>query len=169
MVNMSDNIKPNYSLTAKILHWGFVVFFTYGIIRSVDDLNQLEERSFLKSEVLFALVFLFTLAGRFFYMKKTQKTSLPTDTPETQRLAAKLVHLGMYAALGVIAITGLMIGLIFWLGFKDGVLIETVVAIHELAIPLMYWLIAIHVCAAIYHRLLNDGVWNSMVPFWKEK
>ena len=102
-------------------------------------------------------------------MKKTQKTSLPTDTPKTQRLAAKIVHLGMYAALGVIAITGLMIGLIFWLDFKDGVLIETVVAIHELAIPLMYWLIAIHVCAAIYHRLLSDGVWNSMVPFWKEK
>jgi cytochrome b561 len=102
-------------------------------------------------------------------MKKTQKTSLPIDTPKTQRLAARLVHLGMYGVLGVIAITGLAIGFIFWLGLKDGVLIETVVAIHELAIPLMYWLIAIHISAAIYHRLLNDGVWNSMVPFWKEK
>ena len=164
-----NNVKPSYSLTAKILHWGFVVFFIYGIIKSVDDLNQLDESSFLKFEIIFALAFLFILTGRFVYMKKTQKTSLPIDTPKTQRLAARLVHLGMYGALGTIAITGLMIGLIFWLGLKDGVLIETVVVIHELAIPLAYWLIAIHVSAAIYHRLLNDGVWNSMVPFWKEK
>ena len=164
-----NNVKQSYSLTAKILHWGFVVFFIYGIIKSVDDLNQLDESSFLKFEIIFALAFLFILTGRFVYMKKTQKTSLPIDTPKTQRLAARLVHLGMYGALGAIAITGLMIGLIFWLGLKDGVLIETVVVIHELAIPLAYWLIAIHVSAAIYHRLLNDGVWNSMVPFWKEK
>ena len=164
-----NNVKPSYSLTAKILHWGFVVFFIYGIIKSVDDLNQLDESSFLKFEILFALAFLFILTGRFFYMKKTQKTSLPIDTPKTQRLAARLVHLGMYGVLGTIAITGLAIGFIFWLGLKDGVLIETVVAIHELAIPLMYWLIAIHISAAIYHRLLNDGVWNSMVPFLKEK
>ena len=66
------NNKSNYSLTAKILHWGFVVFFTYGIIKSVDDLNQLDESSFLKFEILFALAFLFILTGRFFYMKKTQ-------------------------------------------------------------------------------------------------
>ena len=164
-----NNVKPSYSLTAKILHWGFVVFFIYGIIKSVDDLNQLDESSFLGFEILFALAFLFILTGRFFYMKKTQKTSLPIDTTKTQRLAAGLVHLGMYGVLGAIAITGLAIGFIFWLGLKDGVLIETVVAIHELAIQLMYWLIAIHISAAIYHRLLNDGVWNSMVPFLKEK
>jgi len=164
-----NNVKPSYSLIAKILHWGFVGFFIYGIIKSVDELNQLDESSFLKFEILFALAFLFILTGRFFYMKKTQKTSLPINTPKPQRLAARLVHLGMYGALGAIAITGLMIGLIFWLGLKDGVLIETVVAIHELAIPLAYWLIAIHISAAIYHRLLNDGVWNSMVPFLKEK
>jgi cytochrome b561 len=164
-----NNIKPSYSLKAKIFHWGFVVFFVYGISKSVDDLNQLEDSSLLKFEVLFALTFLFILAGRFFYMKKNQKTSLPMNTPKMQRLAAKLVHLLMYVGLGVIAVTGLMIGLIFWVGFKDGFLIEVVITIHELAIPLIYWLITIHVAAAIYHRLLNDGVWNSMVPFWKEK
>jgi cytochrome b561 len=43
-----------------------------------------------------------------------------------------------------------------------------VVAIHELGITIMYWLISVHVAAAICHRLRRDGVWSSMVPFLKE-
>jgi len=27
----------------------------------------------------------------------------------------------------------------------------------------------LHILAAIFHRLKNDGVWSSMVPFLKEK
>jgi cytochrome b561 len=49
-------------------------------------------------------------------MNKTQKTALPMETPKTQKLAVKLIHLGMYGTLGTIALTGLMVGLIFWLG-----------------------------------------------------
>jgi|TARA_B100000900_G_scaffold379785_1_gene364950 cytochrome b561 len=34
---------------------------------------------------------------------------------------------------------------------------------------LSYWLIGIHIAAALYHRWLGDGVWNAMVPVWKER
>ena len=102
-------------------------------------------------------------------MRRTQKTSLPEDTVKIQKIGAKIVHLGMYITLFIIAITGLLIGLLFRLGLKDGLIIEMVIAIHEFCIPVMYWLIGIHVIAATYHRFLKDGVWNSMVPFWKER
>ena len=162
------NRKPNYSFTAKALHWAFVVLFVYGIFKAVEDLDQLQESSFLRFEVLFALAFLVLLVVRYYYMKKKQKSSLPLETSQFQRMAARTVHLAMYGTLGLIATTGLIIGLLFWLGFTDGFLIEAIIVIHEFGIPLMYWLIAIHVAAAIYHRLLKDGVWTSMVPFWKE-
>jgi len=31
-----------------------------------------------------------------------------------------------------------------------------------------YWLVAIHILAAIFHRFKNDGVWSAMVPFSKK-
>jgi cytochrome b561 len=46
-------------------------------------------------------------------MKKIQQTSLPAHTTVSQKIAAKIVHLGMYGGLGVIALTGLIIGLLF--------------------------------------------------------
>ena len=101
-------------------------------------------------------------------MSKTQESSLPDSTPKPQRLAAKAVHLGMYASLAAIACSGLAIGLLFWLGMKEGLLIEMVISVHEFSVALIYWLIAVHIGAAIFHRLKNDGVWSSMVPILKE-
>ena len=102
-------------------------------------------------------------------MKTTQQSSLPESTPKPQIMAAKIVHSAMYTCLALIPFTGLLIGLLFWLGLKDGLLINLVVGAHELSVSIIYWLIGLHVLAAVYHRLMNDGVWSSMVPFWNEK
>ena len=161
--------KKKYSYLAKFWHWGFVLLFVYGVAKQVDDIEQLEDRFFFQFEIIFALLFLFLLVIRFVYMSKTQETSLPDDTPKSQKIAARIVHLGMYVTLAGTAITGLLIGLFFWLGFKDGLFIEFLTGIHSFVVNALYWLIGIHIIAAIYHRLKKDGVWNSMVPFFKEK
>lgn len=160
--------KQGYSLTAKILHWGFVLLFIYGVIKQVGNVNQLTDTSLLIFEVSFATIFCLLLLVRFTYMKKTQSSSLPAKTYKLQRLAAKVVHLGMYISLAAIAITGMIIGFLFWVGIKNGFILDGIVGLHEFFVLLIYWLIAIHVVAAFYHRLLKDGVWSSMVPFWKE-
>ena len=164
-----DKNNSQYSKIAKLFHWGFVILFVYGVAKQVDDIKQLEDKIFFRFEIIFALIFLFLLLIRFIYMKKTQKTSLPKDTSKMQRLIAKLVHNGMYLFLGGTVLSGLLIGFLFWLGFKEGFLIDTIVSIHELIINLLYWFIGIHIFAAIYHRLKRDGVWSSMVPFIREK
>ena len=102
-------------------------------------------------------------------MKKTQRTSLPKDTPKFQKILAKIVHNAIYTFLAGTVLSGLLIGLLFWLGIKNGFLISITVTIHELIINLLYLLIVIHIIAATYHRLKRDGVWSSMVPFLKEK
>ena len=147
---------------------GFVVLFAYGIAKQVDDISQLEDFALLRFELIFATIMILLLAIRFIYMAKTQMSSLPEETSAFQRLAAKLVHLGMYVSLATIAVSGILIGGIFWRGLKDGLLIEGIIAVHELAVTASYWLIGVHVAAAVFHRLKQDGVWSSMVPIWKE-
>ena len=102
-------------------------------------------------------------------MKKTQKTSLPEDTPKVQKITAKIVHNSMYALLTVTVLSGLLIGFLFWIGSKDEIIIDIVIIFHELSIHLLYLFISIHIVAATHHRLKRDGVWSSMVPFLKEK
>ena len=166
--NKSQRNKTEHSFLAKTFHWGFVILFGYGIYKQIDNINQLEDISLLKSEIIFALAFLLFLGVRFLYMTKTQKTALPAETSKTQKLAAKAVHWSMYTCLAGIAGSGLLIGYFFWLGLKDGLLIEFTISIHEFFASLIYWLILIHILAALYHRFRKDNVWSSMVPFWKE-
>ena len=161
--------KKQYSLFAKFWHWGFVLLFIYGVEKQVDEIQQLEDLFFFQFEIVFALLFLFLLAIRFVYMSKTQETSLPDDTSKIQKMAARTIHLGMYTTLAGTAITGLLIGLFYWLGFRQGFFIDFLTAIHSFVVNTVYWLVGIHIVAAIYHRLKKDGVWNSMVPKKKKK
>ena len=165
----SDKKNSQYSKIAILFHWGFVLLFVYGVAKQVDDINQLEDTAFFRFEIIFAVIFLFLLLIRLIYMKTTQKTSLPEDTPKAQKLAAKIVHNGMYALLIGTVLSGLLIGFLFWIELKDGIIIDIVILLHELNINLLYWLIGIHIIAATYHRLKRDGVWTAMVPFLKEK
>ena len=163
-----DKNNSLYSNIAKLFHWGFVLLFVYGVAKQVDDINQLEDKAFFRFEIIFAVIFLFLLLIRLIYMKTTQKTSLPEDTPKAQKLAAKIVHNAMYALLIGTVLSGLLIGFLFWIGFKNTLLINLTISIHEIIINLLYLFIVIHIIAAIYHRLRRDGVWSSMVPFFIE-
>ena len=161
-------VGVQYSKLAKVFHWGFVVLFAYGIAKQVDDISQLEDFALLRFELIFATLLILLLAVRFLYMSKTQTSSLAEETSAIQKLAAKLVHLGMYASLTTIALSGILIGGIYWMEMKEGLLIESIITVHELAVTASYWLIGIHIAAAVFHRLKQDGVWSSMVPIWKE-
>ena len=153
-----------FSLTAKLFHWGFILIFSYGILKQIDNINQLEDLALLKFEIIFALLFILFLIIRFIYMKRTQKSSLPPETTKFQKAAAKLVHYGMYVTMIFIALSGLVIGFLYWLGWKSGLLIETIIFWHESSVSIVYWLIGLHLLGAVYHWIKNDGVWESMVP-----
>ena len=164
-----DKNNSEYSKIAKLFHWGFVLLFVYGVAKQIDNINQLENSVTFRFEIIFALIFLLLLIIRLIYMKTTQKTSLPADTPRLQKISAKIVHNVMYALLAGTVLSGLLIGFLFWLELKDGIIINIVIIFHEININLLYWFIGIHVVAATYHRIKRDGVWSSMVPFFKEK
>ena len=154
--------KTNYTLTARIFHWSFVILFAYGIFKQIENINQLEDLALLKFEITFALLFILFLIARFIYITRTQKSPLPPDTPGAQKALAKAVHYGMYIGMISIALSGLVIGSLYWLGLKSGVIIETIIGWHEVSVSIVYCLVGLHLIGAIYHRFKNDGVWESM-------
>ncbi len=165
----AEKAKTDYTLTARIFHWSFVILFVYGVFKQIENINQLEDLALLKFELTFALLFILFLVARFIYMTRTQKSSLPPDTPGAQKALAKAVHYGMYIGMISIAFSGLVIGCLYWLGLKSGVIIETLIGWHEFSVSTVYFLVGLHLIGAIFHRFKNDGVWQSMVPILKRE
>ena len=150
------------------MHWGFVLIFAYGIYKQVDDISQLSNIALLQLEIFFALGFLALLVLRFFYMKETKKSALPETANALQKVLARLVHYGLYLSFASIAVSGLIIGGLYYFGVSQGFLMAGIIVLHETAVTVSYYLIGIHILAAVYHRLLRDHVWSAMVPFWQE-
>ena len=162
-------MSRSYSVMAKFIHWAFIGVFAIGVINQVDEVEELESTVLLVTEVVFAVVFLSLLLFRFIYMR-TAKAALPQlDMPKPLILLALTVHRGMYVSLALIAITGLIIGGLYYFGIKNGWVLEAVLLLHEICFWISVNLIGLHIAGAIYHRRRGDGVWNAMVPILPEK
>ena len=157
-----------HSRTARWLHWGFIAVFIYALTKQLDELEELEDFALLQYEMVFAALFLILLIARFVFMRTTRPSALPDSTPQQTKVLAQAVHLGMYACLTLIPVTGLVIGGLYWTGIRDGMAMEAALLLHEIAVNTSYLLILGHVLAALYHRHRGDGIWSAMVPFWKE-
>ncbi len=157
-----------HSRVAVVLHWSFIGVFVYALTKQLDEVDELENIVLLQREIVFASIFLVLLIARFVYMRSRMPTALPPDTPRLTMLVARSVHLGMYLSLSMIAVTGLVIGGLYWFGIKDGTGMELTLIAHEIFVQASYLLILLHVSAAVYRRRMNDGVWSTMLPFWKE-
>jgi len=84
-------------------------------------------------------------------------------------LLARTVHLGLYVSLALIAITGLIIGGLYYFGVTEGLVLEVILLLHEIIFWTSVNLMGLHIAGAIYHRLKGDGVWSAMVPLLKEE
>ena len=158
----------SYSLMAKFMHWAFIGVFVFGVINQVDEVEELESFALLMTEVFFAIVFLSLLLFRFVYMRSARAAMPQLDMPKSLILLARVVHLGMYASLALIAITGLIIGGLYYFGVKDSLVLEAILLSHEIFFWTSVNLMGLHIAGAIYHRLQGDGVWSAMVPVMRE-
>ena len=156
----------SHTTLAKFIHWTFTFLYAYGIFKQVDDLNELEDASLLNFEILFATVFLIIVLIRYFYMKDTPTLlGANEDIPKGHLFIAKTVHRLVYFSLIMLPSTGLLIAGLFNLGMGG---IEIAILIHEFSAFLSYLVIGLHVVASIYSRFKGEGLWNAMVPVWKE-
>lgn len=162
-------MRHSHTFLAKFIHWFFVLLYAYGIFKQLDDLEQLEDSGLLVFEVVFASVFLLIVLIRYFYMSRFETFLGATEpVPLIHTYLAKTVHRLMYFCLVLLPLTGLAIAALFTRGAVDGPLMDGAIGVHGFAADLSYALIAVHVFAAVYSRLKHEGIWTSMVPFWKE-
>ena len=159
-------MNNSHSLLAKWIHWTFIPLYAYGIFKQVGDLNELEDASLLNFEILFAIVFLIIVLLRYFYMKDTPTLlGAHHDVPKGHLFIAKTVHRLVYFSLIMLPTTGLLIAGLFSMGMRG---VEFAIVIHEFSASLSYVVIALHVGATLYSRFKGEGLWNAMVPVWKE-
>ena len=141
----------------------------FALAKQLDEVEELEDFALLQYELAFAAFFLVVLVARYWFMRTTQPTALGDDTPPRARLMARAVHLGMYLGLGGVAISGLGIGALYAAEVKAGTMMDAALLAHEIFVNGTYLLIAMHIAAAFHHRHKGSGIWDSMVPFWKER
>ena len=158
-----------HTLLAKLIHWTFIPLYAYGIFKQVDDIDQLEDSALLIFESIFASVFLLIVILRLTYMRRFTTFHGATEAPHrVHKFIAKSVHRGMYAALILLPLSGLIIAALYSQDIKTGPLQDVTLEIHGFAATLSYVMIATHVSAALYSRVKGEGVWSSMVPILKE-
>ena len=52
-------MEKRHTILARFLHWGFIILYSYGIFKQIDELSQLEDTGLLIFEVIFASLFNF--------------------------------------------------------------------------------------------------------------
>ena len=163
-------MKSSHTRLAKVFHWGFIILYTYGLLKQLNDVSQLEDSGLLFFEVAFASLFLLIVLMRYFYMRRFD-TFLGAREPVSlnHKRLAKAVHRAIYLCLVLLPLSGLMVAGLFALGIQEGLMQNFSLALHEFCAALSYFLISIHISAAIYSRIRGEGIWSSMVPLWKEE
>ena len=162
-------MQESHTFLAKLIHWTFIPLYAYGVFKQVDDIEALEDQALLIFESIFAAVFLLIVILRFIYMRRFKTFLGATHTPHRlHTFIAKLVHRGMYAALILLPLSGLIIAALYSQDIKTGPLQDGTLIVHEFSATLSYVMIATHVLAATYSRIKGEGVWSSMVPILKE-
>lgn len=162
-------MQRQHTRIARAFHWSVLALYVYGVAKQLDDVSQLAEGDLLLTETVFAAVFLLVVIARYGYMRRVptfHAARTPID-PQRARLA-RAFHRLLYICFALLPASGLWIGTLYAAGSQDGWWMDAAVGLHEFCADASYWLIALHVIAAVASRRKEEGVWTSMVPVWRE-
>ena len=169
-------MPTSHTKLAKFIHWTFILLYLYGIVKQVNELEDLEENQLLLFEIAFATVFLIIVILRYSYMRRFKTFQGATEPVHiVHYYFARIVHRAMYACFILLPLTGLIIAGLYSQGYtvnatpdEEQTIMDVVLDLHGAVADLSYMLIFLHIAAAIYSRIKGEGVWSSMVPVLKE-
>ena len=169
-------MPTSHTKLAKFIHWTFILLYLYGIVKQVNELEDLEENQLLLFEIAFATVFLIIVILRYSYMRRFKTFRGATEPVHiVHYYFARIVHRAMYACFILLPLTGLIIAGLYTQGYTENAtpdeeqtIMDIVLDLHGAVADLSYMLIILHIAAAIYSRIKGEGVWSSMVPVLKE-
>ncbi len=160
---MTRTAEPHGFVT-KGIHWISAGLLGYGYLKGLESVSQLADPALLQFEVTFALFLGALFLLRLFWTKRIAgATRLPQDAPSWERLASRAIHLGLYAGVFMIVLSGLGIALGFTTPILGGVFMTAMIGLHEMSLTVLPLLLLIHVAGALWHKLVRrDGVLESM-------
>ena len=169
-------MPTTHTKLAKFIHWTFILLYLYGIVKQVNELEDLEDNQLLLFEIAFATVFLIIVILRYSYMRRFKTFQGATEPVHiVHYYFARIVHRAMYACFLLLPLTGLIIAGLYTQGYTENAtpdeeqtIMDIVLDLHGAVADLSYMLIILHIAAAIYSRIKGEGVWSSMVPVLKE-
>jgi cytochrome b561 len=169
-------MPTSHTKLAKFIHWTFILLYLYGIVKQVNELEDLEDNQLLLFEIAFATVFLIIVILRYSYMRRFNTFQGATEPVHiVHYYFARIVHRAMYACFILLPLTGLIIAGLYTQGYTENAtpdeeqtIMDIVLDLHGAVADLSYMLIILHIAAAIYSRIKGEGVWSSMVPVLKE-
>ena len=169
-------MPTSHTKLAKFIHWTFILLYLYGIVKQVNELEDLEDNQLLLFEIAFATVFLIIVILRYSYMRRFKTFQGATEPVHiVHYYFARIVHRAMYACFILLPLTGLIIAGLYTQGYTENAtpdeeqtIMDVILDLHGAVADLSYMLIILHIAAAIYSRIKGEGVWSSMVPVLKE-
>jgi cytochrome b561 len=160
---MTTHAEPHGFVT-KGIHWLSAGLIGYGYFKGLDDISQLADPALLQSEIIFALLLGALFIVRLLWTRNVGGTTrLPADAPKWEHVASRAVHIGLYAAVFGIVLTGLGIALGYSVPICGGVFLAAMIGLHEIALTLMPLLLLSHIAGALWHKVVRrDGILESM-------
>ncbi len=171
-----------YRPLARVLHWVVAVIvlgmIPAGIIMIQPGLDRAVQNLLFMGHKNLGVVVLLLIVWRLAYRAMRPAPPLPASVPPWQRRAARLTHVGLYATVLVMAVSGYVrvvaggFPLEWWdaLGVprlvpKSEALAGAAKTVHGATHYVVIGLVLLHIAAALYHALVRrDGVFSRMWP-----
>ena len=166
---MTTLARPHGFVT-KGIHWLSAALIGYGYLKGLETVAELSHPGVMRLEILFALLLggIFTL--RLFWTKRIAgATRLPADAPRWEHIASRGVHVGLYAGVYGIVLSGLGIAFAYATPGLGGMFLDAMIGLHEVALAALPVLLVAHIAGALWHKFMRrDAVLESMtgrLPF----
>ena len=131
---MPTPMGRKHTTLGKVLHWGFLVLYAYGIFKQIDDLSELEDTALLLFEIAFATLFLVIVILRYAYMRRFetfQGATVPVSA--VHKKSARAIHVAMYLCLALLPLTGLAIAALYTQGVgEEALAMDAMISLHGL-------------------------------------
>ena len=174
--------RNRYSTVSLIFHWGLalLVLAQVLLITAHEATEGPMSREFVQVHKALGLTVLALTLARIGWRLANPALPMPVGTPNWQRIAARVSHVGFYVLLIAIPLMGWVASSaggrdITWFGVFNWPLLPveqsrdlagTFMDLHRAGVKILYVLLAVHVLAALKHHFVDrDNVLHRMIPW----
>lgn len=153
-----------HGFVTRGIHWASALLIGFGYLKGLENVSQLADPALMQTEVLFALGLGALFGLRYVWTTYVAgPTRLPAGAPGWEHRLSRAVHLGLYAGVFGIVLSGLGIALAYSVPALSGLGLSLAIALHEFFLAALPLLLISHIAGALWHKVVRrDGVLESM-------